>query len=132
MNRENFAEFGGSLTADIIEFNHDAMPKPNMLFIRMTRGERRIADELRKEFGGFERVAIDVDGEKHEFNADSLIRLLESYEDASRWHKLFGTPERAAVTLVRTSDEHAVCKLSTWTASSSDYEAWLEWLRGDA
>ena len=80
MNRENFAEFGGSLTADTIEFNHDAMPKPNMLFIRMTRGERRIADELRKEFGGFARVVIDVDGEKHEFNADSLIRLLESYE----------------------------------------------------
>ena len=80
MNRENFAEFSGSLTADTIEFNHDAMPKPNMLFIRMTRGERRIADELRKAFGGFRRVVVDVDGEKHEFGADSLIRLLESYE----------------------------------------------------
>lgn len=50
----------------------------------------------------------------------------------SRWHELFGTPERAAVTLVRTSDERAVCKLPTWTASSSDYDAWLRWLRGDA
>lgn len=50
----------------------------------------------------------------------------------SRYSELFGTPERAAVTLVRTSDEHAVCKLPTWTASSNDYEAWLEWLRGDA
>ena len=52
--------------------------------------------------------------------------------EGTRWHDLFGTPERATVTLVRTSDEHAVCKLPTWTASSSDYEAWLEWLRGDA
>ena len=50
----------------------------------------------------------------------------------TNWERLFGTPERAAVTLVRTSDEHAVCKLPTWTASSSDYEAWLEWLRSDA
>jgi hypothetical protein len=52
--------------------------------------------------------------------------------DNSRYHKLFGTPEHAAVTLVRTSDERAVCKLPTWTASSNDYEAWLEWLKGDA
>lgn len=131
---ERFAEFSGSLTADIIEFNHDAIPKPNTLVIHMTRGERRIADELRKQFGGFERVVIDVDGEQHEFRADSFIRLLEGYEGASgtRYHELFGTPERAAVTLVRTSDERAVCKLPTWTASSNDYEAWLEWLRGDA
>ena len=46
----------------------------------------------------------------------------------SNYTRLFGTPERAAVTLVRTSDERAVCKLPTWTASSNDYEAWLEWL----
>ena len=50
----------------------------------------------------------------------------------SNYSKLFGTPERAAETLVRTSDERAVCKLPTWTASSNDYEAWLDWLRGDA
>jgi hypothetical protein len=58
---------------------------------------------------------------------------LDQLRDAdTRWHELFGTPERAAVTLVRTSDERAVCKLPTWTASSNDYEAWLEWLKGDA
>ena len=79
---EQFAEFGGSLTADVLTFNTDAIPAPNTLHIRMTRGERRIADELRKEFGGFKRVIIDVDGERHEFSADSFIRLLESYECA--------------------------------------------------
>lgn len=132
---ERFAEFSGSLAANVLEFHPDAIPKPDTLVIRMTRGERRIADELRKAFGGFERVIIDVDGEWHEFDADSLIGLLESYEgarDTSIYAELFGTPELAALTLVRTSDEHAVCKLPTWTASSNDYEAWLEWLRGDA
>lgn len=56
----------------------------------------------------------------------------ETVGNYTRWHELFGTPERAAVTLARTSDERAVCKLPTWTASSNDYEAWLDWLRGDA
>ena len=144
MNRENFAEFSGSLTADTIEFNHDAMPKPNMLFIRMTRGERRIADELHKEFGGFERVVIDVDGEKHEFNADSLIRLLESYEDASRYSELFGTPERAARTLQEFELDHLNWCHGTDGCEKCPYEfdrygcylpdgfELLEWLRGDA
>lgn len=96
-------EFSGSLTADVISFDQDAIPKPDTLFIRMTRGERRIADELHKTFGDFERVIIDVDGERHEFSADSLIRLLEDYEDAqgmSNYMRLFGTPERAARTVL--------------------------------
>ncbi|ACV22591.1 Uncharacterised protein [Slackia heliotrinireducens] len=58
------------------------MLKPYTLTIHMTRGEHRIADELREQFGGFERFAIIVDGERHEFDADSLIGLLESYEGA--------------------------------------------------
>lgn len=75
-----FDEFGGSLTADVLEFNPDAIPAPDTLVIRMTRGERRIADELRKQFGGFERVVIDVDGDRHEYDADALIALLEGLE----------------------------------------------------
>jgi len=50
----------------------------------------------------------------------------------SRYHALFGTPERAARTLARNSGEHAVCNLPTWATSSCDYDAWLRWLRGDA
>lgn len=113
-------EFSGSLTPDVLAFNFDVSPISDALCIRMTRDERRIADELRKQFGGFRRVIIDVDGEQHEFNADSLIRLLEGYESygqvpeqgerendaayesyGSHWHELFGTPERAARTLLR-------------------------------
>jgi hypothetical protein len=80
MNKDDFATFGGSLTANVISFDRNAIPEPDTLIICMTRGERRIADELRKTFGGFKRVVIDVDGERHEYDADSTIRLLESYE----------------------------------------------------
>lgn len=63
----------------------------------------------------------------HAWETDKEYKAVDTQ---SRWHELFGTPERAAVTLVKTSDERAVCKLPTWTASSNDYEAWLEWLKG--
>lgn len=75
-----FDEFDGNLTADVLSFNPDAIPEPDTLYIHMTRGERHIADELRKEFGGFERVIIDVDGERHEYDAALLIALLEELE----------------------------------------------------
>lgn len=42
-----------------------------------------------------------------------------SNEGVSRWHELFGTPERAARTLFDYGSE-------------VDYDALLEWLRGDA
>ena len=121
--------FGGSLTADVLEFNHDAIPKPDTLVIRMTRGERRVADELHKAFGRVMRVVIDVDGERHEYDADALIRLLEGYEgahDKSRWHQLFGTPERAARTIADISERVNL------NGIGGDYDELLEWLRGDA
>ena len=138
---ERFAEFDGSLTADVIKFDHDAIPKPDTLVIRMTRGERRIAGELRKSFGGFKRVIIDVDGERHEFPADILIGLLEGYEDVHRVNRhmaLFGTPERAARTLSVTAKcfEHATacrdCMYESYCDTQCDYDALLGWLRGDA
>lgn len=111
-----FDTFSGSITGEVLTFNPDAIPEPDTLHIRMTRGERRIADELRKAFGGFKRVVIDVDGEQYEFKADSLIRLLEGYEGApgTRYSELFGTPERAAGTMARqcfgaTSDACDTC-----------------------
>lgn len=142
-----------------------AIPAPNTLHIRMTRGERSIAEELRKHFGGFERMIIDVDGEWHEFGADSLIRLLEDYEDAQGMNnhkRLFGTPERAARTLETIADSLFSSAWSDDNATLSDmmcalvgkcdecvaqglpgrgvstkcgevdYDALLEWLRGDA
>lgn len=133
-----FDKLIGSLTADVLSFNPDAIPEPDTLVIYMTRGEHRIADELRKQFGGFKRVVIDVDGERHEFPADSFIRLLESYEDASRYSELFGTPERAARTLAynapSTCDECVlidICDIGMPAACMvRDHDALLEWLRG--
>ena len=141
MNRDDFGRFVGSLTADVLEFNPHAIPKPDTLYIRMTRGERRIADELHKVFGVFKRVVIDVDGEQHEFHADSLVQMLEDYEDAqgmSNHMRLFGTPERAAVTLLDACDncgqnDCSGCQLYEFTSGGDlDYDALLEWLRGDA
>lgn len=139
--------FSGSITGEVLTFNPDAIPEPNTLRIRMTRGERRIADELRKTFGGFRRVCIDVDGERHEFRADSLIRLLESYEGASRYAELFGTPERAARTLANVCQfthggelcDRCQCylfgdcdRMLRLRSEQSINDALLEWLRGDA
>ena len=140
MKASDFGRFGGSLTADVLEFNPDAIPKPDTLRIRMTRGERRIADELRKEFGGFKRVVIDVDGEQHEFSADSLVQMLEDYEDAqgmSNHMRLFGTSERAAGTLIDICDncgqnDCSGCQVYELTSGGDlGYDALLEWLRGD-
>jgi hypothetical protein len=115
----------------------DTIPEPDTLLISMTRGERRIADELHKTFGDFKRVVIDVDGEKREFSADSFIRLLEDYEDAqgmSNYMRLFGTPERAARTLVNLNCDGSGCDGCSLgdTECNYGYDTLLEWLRGDA
>ena len=132
-----FDEFDGNLTADVLSFNPDAIPEPDTLYIHMTRGERRVADELRKSFGGFERVVIDVDGEQHEFPADILIGLLEGYEDVHRVNRhmaLFGTPERAARTLVDSCNDDydygcGGCPVARVNCKCGDYDALLGWLR---
>lgn len=140
--------FSGSVTGEVLTFNPDAIPEPDTLAIRMTRGERRIANELRKGFGGFRRVIIDVDGERHEFSADSLIQMLEDYEDAQGMNnhmKLFGTPEKAARTIMGKQltydllDQCDECPHQTdecfepsGKCAMQSYDALLEWLRGDA
>lgn len=54
----------------------------------------------------------------------------------SRWHKLFGTPERAARTLEKGKTLCAWCDKQTCSTSGGecriyDYDELLEWLRGD-
>ena len=67
-----------------------------------------------------------------------------SYHKQSRWLELFGTPERAARTMTAARDAckttqpcYPNCPLGAapWCPSKSgsgDYDALLEWLRGDA
>lgn len=51
------------------------------LVIYMTKhGERGIRDTIDREFGKLTHIVIDVDGEKHEYDADALIALLEGLE----------------------------------------------------
>ena len=79
-NTKDCADFSETVTGYVLESHLNKLPEPDTLSIFMTRGERRIADDLRKAFGGFKRVVIDVDGEKHEYDADALIALLEGLE----------------------------------------------------
>ena len=55
----------------------------------------------------------------------------------SRYEELFGTPERAAQTLRRFCadcfcGDCATCGVPEWANYTRDYDALLEWLRGDA
>jgi len=66
--------------SEIVAFQRIGSPTVMKLVIRMTRGEKRIADEIRGTFGSFDRIVIDVDGEEHTYDADEVIRLLERFE----------------------------------------------------
>jgi len=65
---------------EIVAFQRIGCPTVMKLVIRMTRGKKRIADEIRGAFGSFDRIVIDVDGEEHAYDADEVIRLLERFE----------------------------------------------------
>ena len=59
-------------------------------------------------------------------------------DEKSRWHELFGTPEKAARTMAlmcECSPECSFCLLQGRAESiceNGDYDALLEWLRSDA
>jgi len=74
------AVFSGTVQGRVLESNLDKLPEPDTLCIFMTRGERRVRESASKAFGNIKRVVIDVDGEKHEYDADALIALLEELE----------------------------------------------------
>lgn len=77
---KDYADFSGTVQCRVFESHLDKLPEPDTLFIRMTRGERRVRESAIKAFGNIRRVVIDVDGEKHEYDADALIALLEELE----------------------------------------------------
>lgn len=58
-------------------------------------------------------------------------------ERGTRYERLFGTPERAAQTLRKFCadcfcGDCATCGVPDWANYTRDYDALLEWLRGDA
>jgi hypothetical protein len=74
----------------------------------------------------------------------AIAATLDCIENKSRWHKLFGTPERAARTIATqcfgaTSEACDMCvfdecdgKLRNSGTYQTVYDALLEWLRGNA
>lgn len=65
-----------------------------------------------------------------------IVEQSESNRE-SRWFKLFGTPELAARTLAGICEnckygDCVTCGVPEWADYSHDYDALLEWLRGDA
>jgi len=80
ISAKDCADFSGTVTGRVLKSNLDKLPEPNTLFIYMTRGEHRVRESVSKAFGNIKRVVIDVDGEKHEYDADALIALLEGLE----------------------------------------------------
>ena len=77
---KDYADYSGSLEVCVLESHLGKLPEPDTLCIRMTRGERRVRESVNKAFGSIKRVVIYVDSEKHEYDADSLIALLEGLE----------------------------------------------------
>ena len=99
----------------------------------ITDGLRKVFDDCTVMAGveaDFECVyiaksaALKLLDEVDEAFAEGHARAVEygkaSVTDESRWHELFGTPERAARTL------------ADWGVDARGYDALLEWLRGDA
>lgn len=66
-------------------------------------------------------------------NLQELYDKLGERESYSRWHELFGTPERAARTLAGITCDDGGCEGCTLYGANCSYDsdALLEWLRGD-
>ena len=74
------ADFSGVMEGRVVESDLSLPAQPDTLCIYMTRSERRVRETIGKAFGNIKRVVIDVDGERHEYDAETLIKLLERYE----------------------------------------------------
>ena len=98
----------------------------------------RMADEL-DEHSAFIGYGGSVSRDPYIRDAAVMLReaadTIESLSDklqgviGTRYCELFGTPERAARTLER---KFASCNGNVCIAPNVDYDALLEWLRGDA
>ena len=120
-------------------------------------GRDKRIEQLESEIGGTRTISIPslalnyVDNKLESIGYQGELyvrqRALESYgkvpeqgerenggerESYSRWHELFGTPERAARTLVDNCEDHHFCEGCPADGKGHDctYDALLEWLRG--
>ena len=67
------------MESDVATYEAATMELPSCsLIINLTR--ETVRDEFHRYFGTPDRIIIDVDGERHEYDADTIISLLERYE----------------------------------------------------
>ena len=102
------------------------------------RYRRKDVDEMQKISGMLFEAADTIENLRDRLQP--VPTELDYIEDKSQWHELFGTPERAARTIIKTCDETTECEacpifhadINALKTNCSDYDALLEWLRGDA
>lgn len=76
-----------------------------------------------------------IDWSKVECVEIEWVDFVRKPDDKSRWFQLFGTPERAARTIADSCRENDYecggCPAVEAYCHNGDYDALLEWLRGD-
>lgn len=89
----------------------------------------------------YPRDAMDgcggIDMNKVEAVEIEWVDFIRMPDDRSRWFELFGTPERAARTLAGICEsckygDCVTCGVPEWASYLHDYDALLEWLRGES
>ena len=79
-----------------------------------------------------------IDWEKVEAVEIDRVDFIRKPDDKSRWFEMFGTPERAARTICRQLKHYNICICDGCPVQplnqecDSEYDALLEWMRGDA
>jgi hypothetical protein len=88
--------------------------------------------EAERRAAMFERVAEDQTQRNRDMR--NTVNAVTDADAESRWHELFGTPERAARTLANNChrDGCIACPALDADCNVGDYDKLLEWLRGDA
>ena len=93
-------------------------------------------------FGGDYKLSIyprdamdcwgEIDIDKVEAVEIEMVDFIRKPDDKSRWFEMFGTPERAARTLVDNCEYHHFCEGCPADGKDHDctYDALVEWLRG--
>jgi hypothetical protein len=102
--------------------------------------EREAVDTIENLRDSLNEVADKWAREKIKAEDYARENMMLKANNGSRWFELFGTPERAARTIIKTCDETTECEacpifhadINALNINCSDYDALLEWLRGDA
>lgn len=68
-------EISGSMTLKNVHFDSTKIPPPTSLFINMT-----MLDEIERMVQGFREIVLDVDGKRHRYRTEDVLRILREIE----------------------------------------------------